>query len=117
MKKEKYYIMNRNSPDLLSDYLMEVTASVLKVVHNKVHPGHQLLLIEKTIFQTQEGSREEVTNLWTMNEGVSILWQKHVKGRLMYDYTGIVYPLIHLNDEVMTFKQYNQQQNDPTKKP
>ena len=52
------------------------------------------------------GTSEHYTNLWTVGEGCSILWEKHTKKRLMYDYTGIVHPLIHLNGQVQTFDQY-----------
>jgi len=49
---------------------------------------------------------ETYTNLWTVSEGCKILWQKYVKNRLMYDYTGIVHPIIHLKGKTYFCDDY-----------
>jgi len=102
----KYYIMKRNSSELLNDYLMDIQKEKWGKVSKQINPSHQLLLIEKTQVKDEIGTSEHYTNLWTMNEGCEIQWEQHTKGRLMYDYTGIVHPLIHKDGKVMTMEQY-----------
>lgn len=108
---KKYYIIKRNSPQLFRDYLGDISQPAREQVLKRrqpVNPG--LLLIEKTIVKDGIGTSEHYTNLWEVNEGVDENWQKYVKGRMLYDYTGIISPLIHLKGEVMTFDQYANRQ-------
>ena len=102
----KYYIMKRNSGNLLAEYLMDIDKDKRGVIAKQINPAHQFLLIEKTVVIDEVGTSEHYTNLWTMNEGVP-QWEKIVKGRTMWDYTGIVHPLIHKDGKVMTFEQYS----------
>ena len=98
---KKYFLLKRNNSELLQSYLLEFDKSErLKI---KVNENHDLLLIEKTCFPDHT---EKITNLWTINEGCPILWEKYTKKRLTYDYTGVVNPIIHLKGNVMTFDSY-----------
>lgn len=99
----KYYILKRNSKRLMNDYLADLPLIKRMQVEKRLNENESLLLIEKT--QTKDNT-EHYTNLWTVSEGCSILWEQYTKKRLMYDYTGIVHPLIHLNGQVQTFEQY-----------
>lgn len=101
----KYYILKRNSKRLMEDYLADLDTNKRQSVAKRLKETDGLLLIEKT---QNKDHTEHYTNIWTTNEGCPILWEQHTKGQLMYDYTGIVYPLIHLNGEVQTFEQYTE---------
>lgn len=103
---DKYYILKRNNPDMLNDYFLDILPEKRGKVSTQIHGGEQLVLIEKTIMQDNDGgTSEHYTNMWTFNEGCPE-WEKHTKGRVMYDYTGVVYPLIHIGKQIMTFEQY-----------
>jgi hypothetical protein len=100
---KKYYILKRTSNSLINNYLMELPKERRDKIDRKIDATLPLLLIEKTINKGVETH----TNLWTIGEGVESLWTVHTKGRLMYDYTGVVSPLIHNNGTVLTWEQYN----------
>jgi len=103
MKTKKYFMIKRNSPKLLGSYLQEFSGNELDKIKKQVNVNDSLLLIEKTM---NEDNTESYTNLWTVSEGCEILWQKYVKNRLLYDYTGIVYPIIHLKGKTYFFDYY-----------
>ena len=102
----KYYILKRNGKQLMNDYLADLSKEKREQVEKRLNENENLLLIEKTVLKDEIGTSEHYTNLWTIGEGCAILWEKYTKKRLMYDYTGIVHPLIHLNGQVQTFEQY-----------
>ena len=99
---KKYYKIIRNSKESIDSYLCEFA----KVDRDKFKLDSRLplLLIEKTC---HKDNTETYTNLWTVHEGCASNWTKYTKGRQMYDYTGIVQPLIHIKDMVYTWEQYS----------
>jgi hypothetical protein len=103
----KYYILKRNNPDLMTAYLCDLPVSKRDVIGNRLIEKEPLLLIEKTIVKDEIGTSEHYTNMWTIGEGLPILWECHTKKKMMWDYTGVVHPLIHKDGKVMTFDQYN----------
>lgn len=103
---KKYYILKKNNPQMMDDYFRDIIKNK-EQVRKQIKETDQLLLIEKT----QMSDNEYYTNMWTMNEGTSILWEKHTKGRMMYDYTGVVHPLIHRKGKVVTWEQYLSEKN------
>lgn len=100
---KKYYILKRNSATLLNDYLCDLPITMRETCTKRTDFKHSLLLIEKSCPKVES---EFISNVWTIEEGVSSLWQKFTKGRETYDYTGIVAPLIHLNGTVKLFKDH-----------
>jgi hypothetical protein len=100
-KSNKYYIIRRNSQELINDFLCEFA----KVDRDrfKLDSRLPLLLIEKTC---HKDNTETYTNLWTVFEGCDSNWTKYTKGRVMYDYTGIAKPIIHVKDKKYTWEQY-----------
>jgi hypothetical protein len=100
---KKHFIIKRNSPELLDFSLRELPEG-FKLKKNQINKTDPLLLIEITTNELDH--TEKYSNIWTVNEGCSILWEKYTKGRLMYDYTGIVNPIIHLNGNIYTWKEY-----------
>ena len=110
---KKYYILKRNAPGLFNEYCMDIISEEKRrKAHKDYRTDHALILIEKTIVTDEIGTSEHYTNIWTFNEGVSSLWTSHTKGRTMYDYTGIVCPLIHIKEDVMTWEQYCKRQDE-----
>lgn len=101
---EKYYIIKRNFNDLSKSYLQEFSGELRLKLEKKINHNLPLVLIEKTC---NKDKSESFTNLWTIHEGCEINWTKYTKGRLMYDYTGIVYPIIHIKDKKYTWEQYS----------
>lgn len=100
---KKHYILRRTTSSLTAGYLHEFSGKVREKIEKQIESTKPLLLIEKT---TNKDNIEEYTNMWSVEEGGEILWKKFTKGRLMYDYTGVVSPLIHLKNRVLTFEQY-----------
>jgi hypothetical protein len=100
---KKYYILTRNNSKLLDDYVLGLSKEIRNEVYNRTNGSDDLILIEKSCPKKES---EFISNVWTMNEGVPSLWQKFTKGRLTYDYTGIVNPLIHLNGTVKLFSDH-----------
>ena len=98
---KRYYIIRRNSKELIEAFLCEFSKTDRDKF--KLNPSLPLLLIEKTC---NKDNSETYTNLWTIHEGCDSLWTKHTKGRQMYDYTGIVKPIIHIKDKKYTWEQY-----------
>jgi hypothetical protein len=99
--KAKYYILKRYNRRLAEDVIREFPN--MDQLYKQIDSTKPLLLIEKIII----GEKEFYRNIWSVEDGCEINWQKYVKGRLMYDYTGVVNPLIHLNGEIMTWKTYS----------
>ena len=116
MKANKYYILRRNSPDTL-DFCMRdcelIARTSFENRRNKLSEKHALILIEKT--RDFKLNSERITNVWTMNEGCPILWEKYTKKRLMWDYTGVVNPLLHEKGLVVTWEQYKNNGNKVVK--
>jgi len=100
---KKYYILKRNNSQLMQDYLQDLSEINYKRCVKECNVNHGLLIIEKTC---NKNHSETITNVWTAPEGVPNLWQKYTNGRLTYDYTGIVFPLIHLNGTVKLFRDH-----------
>ena len=96
----KYYILKNNSPELLNSYLQEFGGSDRAKIELRCKASDSFVLVEKT--------EEVYTNVWTVQDGCPILWEKYTKKRVMYDYTGIVNPLIHLKGKVYFFEQYQE---------
>ena len=105
MKSKKYYIIKRNSQELSESYLQEFSGELRIKLEKRIKHDLPLLLIEKTC---NADYSETYTNLWTVHEGCEINWTKYTKGRLMYDYTGIINPIIHLKDKHYTWESYNE---------
>jgi hypothetical protein len=105
---KKHFIIKRNDPTALKYSLQELPES-FKLKKNQVNEVDPLLLIEIT--SNESDGIEKYSNVWTVKEGCPILWEKYTKGRLMYDYTGIVNPIIHLNGKVYTWDEYNRMKN------
>lgn len=98
--RKKYYKLKRLIPtDLEWDIRDIVGDKERETASRRCLTTHALCLIERTCMPD---STERVTNVWTMDEGLDI-WKKYTKGRLMYDYTGVVKPLIHKGDKVYFF--------------
>ena len=102
---KKYYLLRRNNATLLNDYLCDLPIKLRETCIKRTDFKHDLILIEKSCPKDFTES-ESVSNIWTVAEGCSILWQKFTKGRETYDYTGIVSPLIHLNGKVKLFNDH-----------
>lgn len=103
---KKYYILKRNSPRLLAEYTMDIVSNNKTAIKKRTSPEHDFILIEKTQVADNTGTTEHYTNLWTFNEGNGGECEKITKGLTMWDYTGYVYPLIHKEGKIMTFKDY-----------
>jgi len=106
---KKYYILKRNNQRLYNDYLSEFAKDKREKILKRCNIEYGLLLIEKTC---NKDHSETYTDLWTIQEGCPILWEKYTKKRLMYDYTGVVHPLIHKNGKVLTWEQYSEKLRD-----
>jgi hypothetical protein len=107
MKTKKYYILKRNNENMLNDYLSEF--SVEKRLKFKINKKAEFILIEKTIIKDIIGGiTEKYSNLWTIDYTEEKFWLKYTKGKQMYDYTGVVLPLIHNEGKVYTFNDYCQ---------
>lgn len=100
---KKYYLLKRNSAELLTDYISDANPSVRNKALKHTDFRHGLLLIEKSCPKVES---QFVSNIWTIPEGIASLWQEYTQGRETYDYTGIVYPLIHLNGTVKLFNDH-----------
>ena len=103
MAKNKYYILKWLSPNLLNDYLCEFEKDKRIKLEKKLDTKLPLLLIEKTM---QKDFTETYTNLFTIMEGDEVYIQRHTKGAKVWDYTGAVHPLIHVDGQILTFKKY-----------
>lgn len=88
---------------MLHDYIIDLPKEKRNECFNRTNFNNDLILIEKSCPKKES---EFISNVWTMNDGVPNLWQKYTKGRETYDYTGIVYPLIHLNGTVKLFRDH-----------
>lgn len=106
MKRQtKYYILKRLTKDLVDSLISEISDNIDKrKIIKAIDITLPLLLIEKTI--NIDNNIETYTNLWTIDEGCTINWTKHIKNKLMYDYTGVYYPLIHIKGNVYTWDEY-----------
>ena len=49
----KYYILKRNSKQLMNDYLADLTKEKRKQVEKRLNENEKLLLIEKTIVKDE----------------------------------------------------------------
>lgn len=103
---KKYYILKRNSPRFLVEYTMDIVGNKKAAIKKRTSPDHHYILIEKKQHIDDDGITEHYTNIWTFNEGNGGECEKITKGRIMWDYTGYVYPLIHKEGKIMTFKDY-----------
>lgn len=99
----KHYILKRNNPRLMNDYLCDLSPHKMAVAEKRVRVHHKLLLIERTV---HKDNTESTTNIWTVDEGCAINWEQYTKKRQMWDYTGVVHPLIHENGIVQTYEQH-----------
>lgn len=110
MKARRYYILKRIDKDrkIVEDYLDEFRGdeSKMKKINKQVNNTSTLLLIEKTTIIDEIGQSEHYTNLWTVEEGVESNWQKYAKKQIMYDYTGVIFPLIHFRGEIYQMKNW-----------
>lgn len=108
MKTNKYYIIKRNDSKLLQSYLWEFDLLQINKIEKQINVNDPLLLIEKTY----KDHSESFTNLWTIQEGSEKLWEKYVNGKVMYDYTGIVHPIIHYKGKQYFFDEYTSKKFD-----
>jgi hypothetical protein len=103
-KSNKYYILRRVDKNTIDAFRVELSDEKRKEIDKRIDPTKPLILVEKTC---NKDNTESYTDMWLIDEGVESLWTKYTKGRQMYDYTGIVQPLIHEKGIVLTFKQYS----------
>lgn len=101
---KKYYIIKRNSDKLIESYLFELSNEQRQKIEKRINKTKPLLLIEK---QCNKDNSEIYTNLWTIDEGIESLYTMYTKGKLLYDYTGII-TLVHIKENIFTFKQYSE---------
>jgi hypothetical protein len=101
--KSKYYILKRTSISLIDSYYRELPIKKQSIFRKQLDYSKPLILVEKAV---NSDHTEVYTNAWLLDESCDEPWYKITKGRVMYDYTGICYPLVHVNGEVRTFKQY-----------
>lgn len=99
---KKYYILKRANKRLVQDYLMEFGGIERDKIEKRLLKNDgSLLLIEKKI----KGDSEIYSNLWLINEGCDSHLE-YIKENIMYDYSGIVHPIIHKGKKVMLFDEY-----------
>lgn len=103
LKKKKYYIIKPLNNIVLNNYLMEFSEVDQTKIYKHINLKDEYLLIEKT---KQIECNELYTNLHTFTSGCSINWLKYAKNCIIYDYSGII-SLIHINEMVLTFDEYN----------
>lgn len=103
MAKNKYYILRWLSPSLLKDYLSRFDKDKRLKIEKKLNTKLPLLLIEKT---GNKDFTETYTNLFTIMDGDEDSIHHHTKGANVWDYTGAVHPLIHVDGQILTFKKY-----------
>lgn len=102
----KYFILKRNNSKMLMDYLMEFDGVLREKLEVKLDAKADYLLIEKNLKNDGEETIETFKNLITFNEmDISHIY-KITKKNKIWDYTGIVHPLIHVNKQIYTFEQY-----------
>jgi len=101
---KKVYILKRASGKLIDDYRREFSDELRKKIDKRIDPTKPLILIEKT---ANKDNTESYTNMWLIDEGVESLWTIHTKGNIIYDYTAVSTTLVHVNGEILTFKQYS----------
>lgn len=103
-KSNKYYILHRNDAhkkyNTVDAYVCEFDSLKHKAMIKRIDRTKPLVLVEKTC---NADNTETYTNMWTISEGCESNWTQFTKGRIMYDYTGIVKPLIHENGIVKFF--------------
>ncbi len=104
---KKYYILKNNTPSLLQSYLREFGTDKIEEINSRLKSSNRYILVEKTIFTDDIGTSEHYTNLWTIPEGVSSLVYDITKDNVIWDYTGFVEPLIHVNKVAMRMEEYN----------
>jgi hypothetical protein len=95
MKTEKYFILHNSTTNNFQDFNRDLDKP------KKTDLKAPFLLIEK-ICMPNEG--EKINNLYQIFDFDKL--QKIVKNTLVYDYTGIVKPLIHIDGQKYTFQQY-----------
>jgi hypothetical protein len=100
---KKYYILRRLSQETFNAFFYELSSEIAEKIKNRIDMKMQFLLVEKTC---NADNTETYTNLWTIPENTEVLY-KITKKRQIWDYTGLIKPLIHQNGTVLTFEQYN----------
>jgi hypothetical protein len=105
----KYYILKRLTENLVNEYLMDIPQDKWKSIEKRIDLKKPLLLIEKTITQNKvtKETTEIYSNIFFISEGCDSNWTDITKGKVMYDYTGVVYPLVHFRGEVKFFKDFS----------
>jgi len=104
---KKHYILKNNSNALREDYLCELDKEKRELATKKCNEKDRLLLIEKVTVKSKDGSTSEhYNNVWTIADGADCLIYDKTKNNLIFDYTGFVYPIIHINKKPMTWAQY-----------
>ena len=97
MKSNKYYCLHNNGTKSENEMVLrDLPESKRKKFDHKM----RFMLIEKT---EKDGSESitDIISLNTLSECYLI-----TKGRQIYDYTGIVSPLIHMDGKIYTFSEY-----------
>lgn len=99
----KYFSLRRFNLQLFNDCKKELLPKQLAKINNRLDVSKPLLLIE--IYTNSKGI-ESYSNLYTVDYDINII-SDIIKGRIMYDYSGLSYPIIHLNNNnTYTFKHY-----------
>jgi hypothetical protein len=94
MKKDKYYILKRGTPDKLGWMLREFCGSKQLVLEKrfKMNANAEYLLIEKTC---NPDHTESVTDIFPIHNESELL--KKIGKKLCYDYTGIAQLIVWEN--------------------
>ena len=113
MRSKKYYIIYRNRPSLMDEFLCrhDFSDDLRVKIYKRSDSNKPLLLLEKT---ENKNNTESYTNLWTVDEGCEINWIEHTKNRFMFDYTGIVL-VIHCKGKHYSWDEYNTRLNKSEK--
>ena len=97
-KSHKYYALHNNGK---REHNEMVLSGISESKRKKFNHNMRFMLIEKTC---EKNGSEDITNIISLD----LLQDCYLitKGRQIYDYTGIVSPLIHLDGKIYTFSEY-----------
>ena len=98
----KYFTLKRFNSELFDNIKRDLLPKQLAKINNRLDISKPLLLIE--IYENSKGN-ESYSNLYTVGYDINLI-SDIIKGRIMYDYSGLSYPIIHLKNNTYTFKHY-----------
>ena len=98
----KYFSLKRNTIEIFNDSAKLLDTKQLTKIINRLDKSKPLILLE--IYTNNKGI-ESYSNIYTVDYDLIII-NDIIKDRLMYDYSGLSYPIIHLKNNTYTFKHY-----------